>query len=220
MADNNTPAPQMSQMTWMLIALMAVFGILMFREQVGIALNYVLYPLIGFGGNYVVPTLMLAGVIMIGASSVVRALMMDTMEQARNSKIMSAFNAELRQARIENNLYKIRKLTEQQKTMMSKTMESSMKMMKTIPITMLIVMPIFAWVWYFLEGLSEGLTIIAVPWAESVNIVSSISFFPIWILVYTLVTIPFGQIISRLIRWFQYKKRLDELDRGAETEIA
>ena len=217
MADNNAPAPQMGQMTWMLISLMAIIGVMMFRTQVGQALNYVFYPLIGFGGNFVVPTLMLAGIIMIGLSTIVRTLMMDNMAQARNSKMMSAFNAELRQARIENNLYKIKKLTEQQKAMMSKTMESSMKMMKTLPITMLIVIPIFAWVWFYLE--TEAIsTIISVPWAEAVNILDSM-LLPMWIFVYTLITIPFGQIVGRLIRWFQYKKRLEKLDSVKETEI-
>jgi len=218
MADNNLPAPQMGQMTWMLITLMAVFGVMMFRTQVGQALNYVFYPLIGFGGNYVVPTLIIAGIIMIGLSTIVRTLMMDTMSQAKNSKMMSAFNAELRQARIENNLYKIKKLTEQQKAMMSKTMESSMKMMKTLPITMMIVIPIFAWVWYFLENEAIN-TLIHVPWAWAVDITGSMWVFPMWIFIYTLITIPFGQLVSRIIRWFQYKRRLEKLDSVKETEI-
>jgi len=218
MADNSAPAPQMGQMTWMLISLMAVIGVMMFRNEVGWALNWVFNPLIGFGGNFVVPTLMLAGIIMIGSSTIVRTLMMDNMAQAKNSKMMSAFNAELRQARIENNLYKIKKLTEQQKAMMSKTMESSMKMMKTLPITMMIVIPIFAWVGYFLANGAIA-TIIHVPWAWEVDISQSMWVFPMWIFVYTLITIPFGQLVSRLIRWIQYKRRLEELDSVKETEI-
>jgi len=218
MAESSAPAPQMGQLTWMLISLMAIIGVMMFRNEVGWALNFVFYPLIGFGGRFLVPTLMLAGIIMIGSSTIIRTLMMDTMAQAKNSKVMSAFNAELRQARIENNLYKIKKLTEQQKVMMSKSMESSMKMMKTLPITMIIVIPIFAWVGYFLaNGAIE--TIIHVPWAWSVNIADSMWVFPMWIFVYTLITIPFGQLVSRLIRWYQYKRRLEKLDSVKEAEI-
>ena len=226
MAESSAPAPQMGQLTWMLISLMAIIGVMMFREQVGWALNFVFERLIGFGGNFVVPTLMLAGIIMIGSSTIIRTLMMDTMAQAKNSKVMSAFNAELRQARIENNLYKIKKLTEQQKVMMSKSMESSMKMMKTLPITMIIVIPIFAWVGFFLSGApSMGIgpvassTVIHVPWAWDVNIAESLWKFPMWIFIYTLITIPFGQLVSRLIRWYQYKKRLEKLDSVKEAEI-
>jgi uncharacterized membrane protein (DUF106 family) len=209
--------PQMSQMTGLLISLMVIIGVLMFRRQVGEALDIVFYPLIGFNGQHAVPTLMIAGIIMIGASSVVRALMMDTMTQAKNQKEMSAFNAELRKARIENNLYKIKKLTEQQQAMMSKSMESSMKMMKTLPITMIIVIPIFAWISVFIDN-PTTITLINVPWAEAVNIRESI-LLPMWILVYMLVTIPFGQIVSRTIRWFQFRRRLEKLDRKG-TEIA
>ena len=216
----------MGQMTWMLISLMAIVGVTWFRQQVGFALNHIFYPLIGFKGNFVVPTLMLAGIIMIGLSTIIRTLMMDTMAQAKNSKVMSAFNAELRQARIENNLYKIKKLTEQQKVMMSKSMESSMKMMKTLPITMIIVIPIFAWVGFFISGAPDmGIepvalsTEIHVPWAWSVNIADSMWVFPMWIFIYTLITIPFGQLVSRLIRWYQYKRRLEKLNSVKEAEI-
>jgi uncharacterized membrane protein (DUF106 family) len=135
---------------------------------------------------------------------------------------MSAFNAELRKARMENNLYKIKKLTEMQPAMMSKSMESSMKMMKTMPITMLIVMPIISWVWIFLDkivapvadgglGLPHDFITAAVPWAEHVLLTDSL-LIPIGLLLYMLVTIPFGQIVSRTIRWFQFKKRLAKLD--------
>jgi len=208
--------PQTSQMMFLMISLMVILGVMMFMEPVGRALNVVLDPLIGFNHEYVVPTLMLAGIFMIGISTVIRTIMMDTITQARNQKEMSAFNAELRKARIENNLYKIKKLTEQQKAMMSKTMESSMKMMKTLPITMLIIIPIFAWISFFL-GFPDVPVTISVPWAESVTLRDSL-LLPIWIFVYMLISIPFGQILGRAVRWFMFKKRLEELDQK-ETEI-
>jgi uncharacterized membrane protein (DUF106 family) len=196
----------------LMVTLGIMIFVLMFRDAVGKALNVVFEPLIGFGGKYVVLTLMLAGMIMIGISTVIRTLMTDTMTQAKNQNEMKSFNAELRQARIENNLYKIKKLTEQQKVMMSKSMDSSMKMMKTMPITMVIVIPMFAWVNYFLYNVALS-TIVSVPWSSHVNILESIGL-PMWILMYMLVTIPFAQLIGRVIRWFKFKKRLEEIDRG------
>jgi uncharacterized membrane protein (DUF106 family) len=184
------------------------------RRAIGNAVGVVLEPVIGFDGNYIVLTLMIAGMIMIGASSVIRALLMDTMTQAKNQKEMSAFNAELRKARMENNLYKIKKLTEQQPAMMSKSMESSMKMMKTMPITMLVVMPIISWVWIYIYKLQEidiAKVTVHVPWADGVVLTDSL-LVPVGLLLYMLVTIPFGQIVTRAIRWFQYKKRLENLD--------
>jgi len=216
MADQSAGAPPMQQrqMMFMLISLMLIVAVMIYRQQVGEYMNYVLGPVLGFNGKYVVPTLILAGILMIGLSTIIRTLMTDTLKQTKNQKEMSAFNAELRQARIENNLYKIKKLTEQQKQMMSKSMESSMGMMKTMPITMMIVIPIFAWINFFLQYSDfNPSTIIAVPWGSAVDIMGSI-LFPIWMFVYMLITIPFSQIIGRLIRWFMFRRRLAELDRA------
>ncbi|MCL2786280.1 MAG: EMC3/TMCO1 family protein [Methanomassiliicoccaceae archaeon] len=184
------------------------------RNAVGGALNVVFAPVIGFNGEDPVLTLIFAGIIMIGISTVIRTLMTDTMSQARNQSEMKAFNAELRQARIENNLYKIKKLTEQQKVMMSKSMDASMKMMKTMPITMMVVIPMFSWVWYFLDHEAKNLIAI-VPWSDTVNLAGSMWFLPTWVLLYMLISIPVGQLLGRLIRWMKFKKRLEEID-GAE----
>ncbi|MCL2142710.1 MAG: EMC3/TMCO1 family protein [Methanomassiliicoccaceae archaeon] len=210
--------PQKSQLMFMMIAMVLIIALFMepVRKAVGGVVGIVFEPLIGFHGNYVIITLILAGMIMIGISTIIRTLMSDTVTQTRNQREMSAFNAELRKARIENNLYKIKKLTEQQQAMMSKSMESSMKMMKTMPITMLIVIPIISWVWIFLDGLDPSLVLVSVPWADNVDVTERI-LFPVWILIYMLITMPFGQILSRLIRWFKFKKRLEEID---GTEIA
>ncbi|MDR0334939.1 MAG: hypothetical protein LBH69_03540, partial [Methanomassiliicoccaceae archaeon] len=113
--------PQKSQMLFMLLslALMMCMFIPGVRSIVGGAVGVVFEPLIGFGGKYIVITLVLAGMIMIGVSTIIRSLLVDTMTQTRNQREMSAFNAELRKARMENNLYKIKKLTEMQPAMMS-----------------------------------------------------------------------------------------------------
>ena len=207
------PQPPKSQMLFMMLSLglMMLLFIESVRNAVGKAVGIVLEPLIGFGGQYIVVTLMLAGMLMIGLSTIVRSLLMDTMTQAKNQKEMQAFNAELRKARTENNLYKIKKLTEQQQAMMSKSMASSMKMMKMMPITMLIVMPIISWVWMYMYTLDIALVTVHVPWAESV-VLTDRMVIPLGLMLYMLVTIPFGQVISRTIRWFQYKKRLEKLD--------
>jgi uncharacterized membrane protein (DUF106 family) len=213
-AEGNRPPT--SQLMFMMISLGIVIALFIpgVRDAMGKALNVVFEPLIGFGGKYVVLTLMFAGIIMIGISTVIRALMTDMVTQAKNQKEMSAFNAELRQARIENNLYKIKKLSEQQKAMMSKSMESSMKMMKTMPITMIIVIPMFAWVWYFLGTLEPTIELVtvAVPWSASVVLTGSMWFLPTWVLMYMLITIPFGQFLNRMIRRIKFKKRLEEME--------
>ena len=207
---------QKSQMLFMMIGLGAMLLIMIYNEPVGGLMNTFMGPVFGFSGKYVVPTLMLTGMLMIGLSTILRTLMTDTIKQTKSQKEMSAFNQELRKARMENNLYKIKKLTEQQSAMMSKSMESSMTMMKTLPLTMIIIMPMFAWINYYIGNIAIE-TIIAVPWADTVYLTgehSKLWFLPIWVMVYMLVTIPFAQILGRLIRWFKFKKRLQQIESG------
>jgi len=37
---------------------------------------------------------------------------------------------------------------------------------------------------------------------------------PHWILLYTLISIPFGQALSRTFRYFEFKKKLRMMDEG------
>ena len=102
---------------------------------------------------------------------------------------MSAFNKELRQARLENNLYKVKKLTEMQQSMMAGNMSSMNKTMKVMPYTMLIIIPIFLWIRYFIAVTASeaGTLIINIPWSVAgVSLSHTLWFMPSWILVYTI----------------------------------
>ncbi|MDR0509321.1 MAG: EMC3/TMCO1 family protein [Candidatus Methanoplasma sp.] len=196
-----------------MVATMIILVVVMqFRMQIGQGLNFAFEPLIGFGGNWPVVTLVIAGLIMITLSTLIRSYMTDFVAQARNQKISSEFNKEMRQARLENNLYKLKKLQEEQPKMMAKSMESSTTMMKTMPITMLVVIPIYAWVWYFLQNVvSPDLLSIHLPFAE-VNLLSTLWILPMWIVIYTMISLPIGQLENRVVRYFLLQKRLKELD--------
>lgn len=198
-----------------MIGLLAVFVILIvvmqFRMQIGEILNIV-FQVIDFNGEWPVFTLIIAGLIMITLSTVIRSFLTDPIAQARNQQMQSDFNKELRQARLENNLFKMKKLQDQQPAMMAKSMESSTQMMKIMPVTMIVVIPIYAWVWYFLqETVPDPLTVINLPWG-SVDIMGTmLMFLPIWIVVYTLISMPIGQLENRIMRFIFLRKRLDEL---------
>lgn len=202
--------PTMSKTTMlgMLFSLGLMFVLLTYRAQVGKYLNYV-FKIIDFGGAYPVSTLILAGLIMTALSSIIRSFMSDPLKMARSQHVQKEFNAEMRKARMENNLYKLKKLTEQQPKMMAASMESSQDQMKVMPLTMVIVIPIYTWVWYFIENTAVS-TIINVPWAV-VNLTQSFVL-PAWILIYTLISIPIGQLVNKVIRYYLLGKRLAELD--------
>ena len=186
---------------------------------IGYRLDYVL-RFLDMNGEMPIVTLFVVGAIMASLSAILRSFFMDMIEQAKTQQIMSAFNKELRQARLENNTNKIKKLTSMQPQMMAKNMENSNKMMKAMPFTMIVIIPLFLWVRYFVDVTvrEAGNLAFSVPWAH-LDLMQTIWFMPAWILVYTMISIPFGQIVNRLIRTYKFKKYLKQMDsaEGAET---
>ncbi len=209
-------------MIGMMMTLVIMMVVMSFRDVIGQGLDFI-FRYIAFDGQYPVLTLIIAGLVMITVSTIIRSLMSNPIEMARNQQIQSDFNKEFRQARIENNLFKLKKLQEQQPQMMAKSMEASTQQMKVMPITMLFIIPVYAWVYYFLktgdtaayfntEAMIE-LTHINMPWGALDLNSALMGFFPAWIIIYTMVSLPIGQIENRLIRFIFLRKRLNELDR-------
>ena len=218
MQDVQQQMPGMSGKTMMgmMLAMVIMLVVTSFRDPIGEALD-VVFKYIAFKDSPVL-TLILAGIIMITISTVARSLMTDFVGMARNQQIQSDFNAEFREARRENNLFKMKKLQEQQPQIMAMSMEASTQQMKVMPVTMLFVIPVYAWVYYFLKtgdtaAYFPGETVIVnMPWG-SLDVNSLLmGFFPSWIILYTLVSLPIGQVENRLIRLVLLRKRLRELD--------
>ncbi len=182
------------------------------RNALGELIGYGLQPLIGFNYQYPVTTLFLAGMIMTALTVVVRHFFTDYVEQAESQRIVSAFNKELRTARLENNTFKMKKLLEQQQKIMQRSLKSSTTQLKLMPVTMVIIVPIFAWIALFMYQVPS--TIVSLPWAYNVDLLGY-TVLPNWVLLYSLASIPFGQIVARLLRWYDFRKRLRELESPA-----
>ena len=211
--------PQMPKgtMMGMLVVLLIMMIVMQFREAIGKALN-VVFQYIDFGGEYPVLTLVISGVIMITISTVIRAYMSDPIGQAKNQHIQSEFSKEMRQARLENNLYKMKKLQEAQPKIMAASMNQQTTMMKTMPITMIVILPVYAWVWYFINDTMGGADMsiwINMPWGFA-DLNSTIWFMPVWIVIYTLISLPIGQLENKLVNYIFLKKRLEEINKGVQ----
>jgi uncharacterized membrane protein (DUF106 family) len=213
MANTQQQPFGLSQMLTIFVLILAMFILFdqNLRNGLGAALGFVLEPVVGFGGQYPVVSLFLTGMIMTGITIILRHFFTDYVEQVKSQKIVAAFNKELREARLDNNTYKIKKLTEMQQEIMQKSMKVSTQQLKLLPMSMIVIIPIFAWVSVFIGNLSSSL--IAVPWSMNVNLNDSI-LLPVWILLYSLISIPFGQILMRTLRYFEFRKRLHELEAG------
>jgi uncharacterized membrane protein (DUF106 family) len=206
------PAMPKGTLIGMMIALVVMMVVMMFRDPIGKALN-VVFQYIDFGGQWPVFTLIISGIIMITLSTVIRGFLSDPIEQAKVQQEQSGFNAELRQARIENNLFKLKKLQEQQPQMMGKSMKMSTDQMKIMPVTMVIILPVYAWVYYFISHTVDPADLyINMPWGI-LNLANSVmGFMPYWIVIYTMISLPIGQLENRFVKYYLLKKRLKELD--------
>lgn len=235
MANPGTPgnvqAPAMNNtsMTRMLITMLVIMAVSMitvqFRMEIGGALD-VVFGVLAFKDHPMI-SIMLVCTIAILITTVIRSFMQDPLKTARNQQIQSDFNRELRQARIENNLFKMKKLEEMQPQMMEASMQQSSEMMKVMPFTMVIFIPIIAWAWYFVNtgtvddpGAYFSPTdrpIIELPWCGNVDLTGSVFLsMPLWLILYMMVTLPIGQVENRLIRLYLLNKELKRLDAEAQ----
>jgi uncharacterized membrane protein (DUF106 family) len=102
----------------------------------------------------------------------------------------------------------MKKLLEMQPQIMTKSLDQTKTQFKLLPATMLVVIPIFAWLSVFVNELPS--TVFSTPWNFNAELLA-VYIFPVWIFVYTTVTIPYGQILARMLRYYSFKKRLDKL---------
>ncbi|HUR70186.1 MAG TPA: EMC3/TMCO1 family protein [Candidatus Thermoplasmatota archaeon] len=102
-------------------------------------------PLIGFHGKYPLLTIFLASVVLVVATTAIRHFLVDWTKAARVQEAMRAYTNEMREARKSNNTYKLKKLTDAQADVMTLQTEVQADQMKPMAFTMLLVIPIFAW---------------------------------------------------------------------------
>jgi len=202
-------ANQLIMMFAFLIALFVLFdpGL---RQSLGKAVGVPLTPLVGFNGEFPMFTLILTGLLMTFFSVSVRHLFVDWVGQARNQRIQTAFSKEMREARTSNNTYKLKKLTELQPQIMAQSMKASQTQFKLMPVTMIVIVPIFAWLANFVY-FDLASTRFSVPWELNADMKSA-NVMPNWVLLYSLVTLPFGQVLQRLLKNFSFRKRLRKLE--------
>lgn len=204
-----------STLVGMMATLLIMMVVVSFRSEIGGALD-VVFHYIDFDGKYPVLTLVIAGTIMISLSTLIRSLLSDPVAMAKSQHIQSEYNAEMRKARTENNLYKLKKLQEIQPQMMAASMQQSTKQMKLMPVTMVVVIPIYAWIWYFISNTALVLTI-NMPWGTADLETYLLNFMPVWIIIYTLISLPIGQLETKVINYFMFKSRLNKMDAAGEA---
>ncbi|MGC8912949.1 MAG: DUF106 domain-containing protein [Thermoplasmata archaeon] len=176
------------------------------RNGFGMLVGFVLYPVIGFGGRYPVLSLLLVGILLTLFTTLIRERYMDWVKMARFQKYMEAYNKAFRDAFKSNNTSKMKKLQEIQPKIMEMNYENMKGQLKMMAFTMFFILVTFAWVSFFVyeEVVDKH---ISVPWAYNVSLLDS-TVLPHWILLYSLLAIPFSTVFGRIIKHYRFKRFL------------
>jgi len=185
-----------------------IFGDPNIRNWLAVSLNAVFYPIIGFGGNYPVLTITLAGILVVFLSSFFTNLFTDWKAMGKAQEASRAFQKEINKARREGNTNRVNKLMKMQPQIMKMTTESSSGMMKPMFFLFIFIAPIFIWLMYFLGNLNYYF--FTVPWATQVSLFSRVpilgNLFTIssWFLLYLLFSMVVGQLIRQGLKWVSW----------------
>jgi uncharacterized membrane protein (DUF106 family) len=220
------PAAPMGGSQMLMIMMLFVTMFIIFqpdmRNAIGGIAGIVLNPIIGFNGQYPVLTVMVAGLLMVTLSTVIRHYFIDWVDTAEKQAKMKDFNKKMREARLSGNHSEIQKLSKKQMEMTKDTMSSTIDQMKPMMFTMIFVVATFAFIGTFINDVDNAT--ISVPWSSNVDMRGLIStstccMFQTWMLVYMLVSISMAQVIQRVLKWYSFEKRLKEMEaQGAEEE--
>jgi len=175
------------------------------RDFMGETAGTVLEPRITFDQQYPVLTFLFAGIIMISFTTIIRHFIIDWEKMAEIQTKMGAYNKEMGEARQNGNEAKMKKLFAMQPQIMMLQSEMMASQMKPMAFTMLIAIPIIMWLRLFVNGLD--LQVISLPWEPNYSLDEDLWILPHWILVYSGLSLPFGQIIMRILKIFSNSDR-------------
>ena len=170
------------------------------RDFMGETAGTVLEPRITFDYQYPVLTFLLAGITMISFTTIIRHFIIDWEKMAEIQTKMGAYNKEMGEARQSGNEAKMKKLFAMQPQIMMLQSEMMSNQMKPMAFTMIIAIPIIMWLRIFVNGLD--LQVMSLPWEPNYSLDEDLWILPHWILVYSGLSLPFGQIIMRVLKIF------------------
>lgn len=179
----------------------------------GFLAGVVLYPVIGFGGRFPVLTVLLAGALTTGVSSILRDHYTDWVRMVRSQKVNAAWQKVYREAMRKGNRSQMDKLNKIRQGFMKDQMDIQLNSMKPLAWTFFLFIVLFAWLSVFVNQTLNivGGQYFAVPWATNVYVNFVPFLFPSWILLYSLLAIPIGQILTRVLKYVRFKRRLDAM---------
>lgn len=194
-SDEPTQPPAMGGMLLTMLFMIYIIINPELRDGMGALAGSVLEPRISFNHQYPAVTFLLAGVTMISLTTIIRHILIDWEGMAKTQTKMTAYNKEMGEARRSGNEARMRKLMALQPQVMVLQGEMMSNQMRPMMFTMLIAIPIIMWLRIFVEEMDHQ--VLSLPWEGNYNLEDSLWFLPHWILVYSALSLPFGQILMR-----------------------
>ncbi len=221
--QEDRPKPRIN--FWMILMMMGILFIMIdpaLRSGVAGGVGLVMEPIVGFNGRYPTLTIILTGIIMIFLTTIVRHFFIDWIRMAKVQNTMRAFQKEFNKARKEKDTKRVNELQKVQPEVMGLQAEMTGSQMKPMAFSMVIVVPLFAWLWEFITVFDYQFFV--APWNLHVDffsregIIFGTSILPHWILLYSVMSIPFGQILQKALKVWSWRDRLHHVFSG-EPEI-
>ncbi len=184
------------------ILVMLIFTTTGLANYLGVIVGAGLEPIIGFGGNYPILTLFLAGLIVVTLSSSLTNFFTDWIEMGKSQEATKAFQKEINKARKEGNTNKVNKLMKMQPEIMKKQTEASGGTMKPMIFLIIFIWPIFIWLRSFLAGLPHYY--FTVPWAENVSLFYKPFLMQAWLWIYLVFSMVVGQVIRQGFKYISW----------------
>jgi len=207
-------APSVSRFLMIFLFLLGLWTLIdaNLRDGFAFAADVVLWPLIGFGGRMAVITILLAGVFTTTVSSVLRHYFSDWVKMARTQRWLRSWQRERMDAIRKGNKARVEQLLEAQKGFSKDLLDLQASPLKATALTFFMFIVVFNWLTSFVTVRlgGAGNMWIAVPWSPNVFLLD-VYVFPAWLLLYSLLAIPFGQIVGRVLKYVRFRRRLHEL---------
>ncbi|HTD81921.1 MAG TPA: EMC3/TMCO1 family protein [Thermoplasmata archaeon] len=216
-----TPRQSFQRFIMIFLGILAIY-VLIFPDvgrTFGQVAGAILEPVIGFDGRTPVITILLAGLVTTTASSVLRHIFTPWMRMAKMNATLASIRKEQMEAFRKQKTNRVQKLRAKQSEIMVEYQDVQFVPLKLMAYTMFFFVVIFTWLrLIFVDQTlaTQGNLYFAVPWSFNAHLLA-VYVFPSWILLYSLLAIPFGQVVQRVLKYISFRRKLQALGEITET---
>lgn len=228
------PPPPAFKFSTFILTFLFLMGLLMIfdaslRIQVaGSAFGIVLWPLLGFSGQYPMLTMCLAAVLEMLATAVAYNWATDWVKAAKVQKWSSAFRKVQMAAMRSGRKDRIEALQPHQQKLTQLSSDVSLAQLKGMAVTWFLVISVYTWVYVFLTGYCAAPVTAGIPsnctslvhGAAQTNVVISGApiglvhtywIIPLWFVLFTFYTVPFSLLFRRILKHLTLRRYAEEL---------